>query len=158
MITIADVKHIHNKDLCKLVGVSTDTKPTNVPVNTVFFEPDTGVSWYYPGTGYEWTAFGESPIEDIDDVEKANREMAKQIIELYYYEDGVTPILDGLAFEQKVNDNTFLCFKVHRISNGNEIGFEYVYPMAIMPSPHKMHFINNLVAIHQYNFDTHVLS
>ena len=38
------------------MGLSTDTKPTNVPVNTLFLELDTGDFYYYDGT--EWAKVG----------------------------------------------------------------------------------------------------
>lgn len=37
---------------------STDTKPTDVPVNTLILEVDTGVFFYFDGT--EWKKVGES--------------------------------------------------------------------------------------------------
>lgn len=40
----------------ELVGLSTDTKPTNVVTNTLFLELDTGDVKYFDGT--EWQDFG----------------------------------------------------------------------------------------------------
>lgn len=39
-----------------LKGESTDTKPTNVEVNTLFVELDTGDVYYYDGT--QWAKVG----------------------------------------------------------------------------------------------------
>lgn len=35
------------------VGLSTDEKPTNVSVNSLFLELDTGDFYYYDGTAWE---------------------------------------------------------------------------------------------------------
>ena len=41
----------------ELVGLSTDTKPTNVVTNTLFLELDTGTFYYFDGT--DWQELGE---------------------------------------------------------------------------------------------------
>lgn len=38
------------------VGLSTDTKPVDVPVNTLFLELDTGDFYYYDGS--DWAKVG----------------------------------------------------------------------------------------------------
>ena len=35
------------------VGLSTDDKPTDVPVNSIFTELDTNTSYYFTGEGWE---------------------------------------------------------------------------------------------------------
>ena len=40
----------------ELTGLSGDTKPTNVLVNTIFMELDTGDFYYFDGT--EWQKIG----------------------------------------------------------------------------------------------------
>lgn len=48
---------ITNNGACiDLRGESTDEKPTNVCVNTIFMEMDTGDFYYY--TGEEWAKVG----------------------------------------------------------------------------------------------------
>lgn len=41
---------------CELKGLSTDTKPTDVGVNSLFLELDTGDFYYY--TGETWAKVG----------------------------------------------------------------------------------------------------
>ena len=38
------------------LGLSTDSKPTDVPVNSIFLELNTGDVYYYTGTG--WAKLG----------------------------------------------------------------------------------------------------
>jgi hypothetical protein len=45
-----------NGSSADLKGLSTDTKPTDVPVNTLFLELDTGCFFYFNGT--EWAEVG----------------------------------------------------------------------------------------------------
>lgn len=40
----------------ELVGLSTDDKPTNVDVNTIFYELDTNDNYYF--TGETWAKVG----------------------------------------------------------------------------------------------------
>lgn len=42
-------------------GLSTDTKPTNVPENSLFMELDTGVGYYF--SGGEWKVYAENKPE-----------------------------------------------------------------------------------------------
>ena len=42
-----------NWDSRDLRGVSTDTKPTDVEINTVFVELDTGDAYYFDGTTWQ---------------------------------------------------------------------------------------------------------
>lgn len=41
---------------CDLIGLSTDTKPTNVDANSMFLELDTGNLYYF--TGSAWAKVG----------------------------------------------------------------------------------------------------
>lgn len=45
------------------VGLSTDDKPTDVPINTIFTELDTNADYYYTGEGWEKVG-GESVVVD----------------------------------------------------------------------------------------------
>ena len=44
-------------------GLSTDSKPNNVPENSVFVELDTGVGYYY--SNGEWQVFGANKPDDM---------------------------------------------------------------------------------------------
>ena len=44
-------------------GLSTDTKPTNVPENSLFMELDTGVGYYF--SAGEWKVYGEDRPEGL---------------------------------------------------------------------------------------------
>lgn len=48
----------NNGSNADLRGKSTDEKPTNVPVNTIFFELDTGNFYYFDGE--VWQKVGAS--------------------------------------------------------------------------------------------------
>lgn len=50
------VKFPRNKNRCDLIGLSTDTKPTDVWENSLFMELDTGKLFYF--TGSAWTRVG----------------------------------------------------------------------------------------------------
>ena len=43
----------NNGSSANLVGLSTDSKPTDVEVNTVFVELDTGDAYYFDGTVWQ---------------------------------------------------------------------------------------------------------
>ena len=47
-----------NGQTADYIGLSTDTKPSDVPVNTYFLENDTGDLYYY--TGESWNKVGGS--------------------------------------------------------------------------------------------------
>lgn len=47
-----------NGNTGNMLGESTDEKPTNVEVNTLFLELDSGVFFYFDGE--EWKRVGES--------------------------------------------------------------------------------------------------
>ena len=65
MITIDAVKRIFNKDHYQLVGLSTDEKPTNVDVNTLFLELDTTTFYYFDGTEWQKSEGGGVSYEEI---------------------------------------------------------------------------------------------
>lgn len=57
MITTSTVsKGIVSEPLMEFLGLSTDNKPTDVPVNSIFLELNTGDVYYYTGTG--WAKLG----------------------------------------------------------------------------------------------------
>lgn len=162
MATIADIKHIYSKDRYDLTGVSTKEKPKNVPINTKCLDLDTGTLWYYPGPGYQWTPIGRQAISDESDIDRINREMATDMIVLYWNTESSLPpeLYYPEEFERKVADNTFLCFKVFRYAEdvSNITGVEYLYPITIQNN--EMYFTDNsvFVQIHRYSFETHSLS
>lgn len=45
-----------------LLGLSTDTKPTDAGVNTLFLEVDTATFYYFDGS--DWTELGQAPSAD----------------------------------------------------------------------------------------------
>ena len=45
-----------NGSRANLVGLSTDTKPTDAEINTIFLELDTGDFYYFDGT--DWLKIG----------------------------------------------------------------------------------------------------
>lgn len=45
-----------NGSVANLLGLSTDTKPTSVEINTLFLELDTGDFYYFDGT--TWAKVG----------------------------------------------------------------------------------------------------
>lgn len=46
----------NNRIDCQYEGLSTDSKPTDVPVNSMFLELDTGDFYYFDGTS--WSKVG----------------------------------------------------------------------------------------------------
>lgn len=54
MITITKtIRVINGKTLAEISGLSTDTKPTDVATNSLFFELNTGDFYYFDGTTWQ---------------------------------------------------------------------------------------------------------
>ena len=58
-VTINRSENLGSNVVYEYSGLSTDTKPSDVPVNTLFLELDTGDFYYFGGT--DWTKVGEAP-------------------------------------------------------------------------------------------------
>lgn len=55
----------------EITGLSTDTKPTNVMINTLFLELDTGDFYYYDGSDWQEVGGSSSSENKSLSVEKA---------------------------------------------------------------------------------------
>ena len=49
MITINDCKQANERSF---KGLATDTKPVNVALNSIFFQLDGGIYWYFNGSNW----------------------------------------------------------------------------------------------------------
>ena len=92
MITIENIKRIFSKDQYQLKGLSTDTKPTDVPVNTILLELDTSVFWYFDGSAWNEIPNSnikpESYVEMISDIQNQTLKPGQ----IYQITDYVTKI------------------------------------------------------------------
>ena len=106
-VTIKRSENLGSNVVYEYSGLSSDTKPSNVPVNTLFLELDTGDFYYFDGE--DWEKVGSGGSEPSGD----GYEITNPVLTLNISGDPI--FIDGASY---VDENGYLTWNSINDANG----------------------------------------